>query len=145
MDRRSRYIDEGKIFQLAKQRQIGMKVVGKSRESSLAGIDVRKGDHRRRGWCRQHAIKEQGELIHEVTQRGFAVRTAFIGFGGKNVLRKSHCVAEVGDLFRFGFKILVVAVGEDEIEQEKTCADELDGMPAAVAQVFFADIAIEGL
>ena len=53
VDRRRCYIKEGKILELPEQGQISMEVIGESRETRLAGIDIRKGDHRRSGGGRR--------------------------------------------------------------------------------------------
>jgi hypothetical protein len=42
------------------------------------------------------AIEKQCELVYEVAQRGFTARSAFIGFGGKDLPGKTHSVNEVG-------------------------------------------------
>jgi len=42
------------------------------------------------------AIEKQWELVHEVAQRGFTARSAFIGFGGKELPGNTHSVNEVG-------------------------------------------------
>jgi len=52
-------------------------------------------------------------------------------------------VAEIGDLFRFRFEVLIPLVGEDEIECEKPCPDRFQPMPAAVAKVLVAKLGIE--
>jgi hypothetical protein len=42
-----------------------------------------------------------------------------------------------------GFEVLVLLIGEDEIEQEKPGFDEFNGMSAAVTQVLSSDLRIE--
>ena len=52
-------------------------------------------------------------------------------------------VAEIGDLFRFAFEVLIPLVGEDEIKTEKPSPDRFQPMPAAVAQVLMAKLGVE--
>src|SRR6266851_9701584 len=107
-----------------------MQMVGKSRQSGLARIDVREGDHRgRRGFG---VIEKQRELVDEVAQGGFTARTALIGFCVKNLPGNTENVTEEGDLFGLGFQIVECEVADNEIEKQQTSADELDRMTRAI-------------
>jgi len=103
------------MFQAVAVGKVGMQMVGKSRESGLARIDVREGEDRgRRGFG---GIEKQRELVDEVAQRGFTARTALIGFAGKELPRNTEDVTEEGHLFGLGFKIVESEVAENEIEK----------------------------
>src|SRR6266705_1874078 len=104
----------------------------KSGERFMPWIDIGKGDHGREAGTGR--TQEQRKLVHEVAQRRLAPGSTHVQLHGKISFFDVQLVAQIGDLFRLRFEVLIPLVREDEIETEKPGLDRFQPMPAAVAE-----------
>src|ERR1700726_3403378 len=141
MDCRVRYIKEREAFQAAEKRQICLQMVIESGKPGQARINVGKSDHRRRTGG---AIEEYRELIHEIAHRRFTARTAFVSLCGERLSRDTKNVRVISGLFRFSFQIVESEILENEIQEQKPCADKVDGMSVASWKALLADAPVHG-
>src|ERR1700732_1648588 len=116
-------------------------MVSESGKPGHAGINVGKGDHRRRTW--DGAIEKHRELIDEIAQRGRTAGTAFVSLCGERFPGDTQDVAEISSLFRFSFEICECKVLENEIQEQEPRTDKLDGMSLAGRKGLLADGAIQ--
>src|SRR6267378_2184897 len=104
-------------------------------------IHETEGDHRRSTGRRR--CKKEGELIHEMADRGAATGIAVVNPGRKKVFREPQILGKETHLVLLGFKIDEVPVGQDKVQEHESRADEIKRMSAAVAEVVLFDLTID--
>ena len=109
-------------------------------EACLWPLEVGKRHHRR-GERRVTAEKHR-KLVDEVANSGLGRLLSVINLHGKKVNRDLQMIAEIAHLFRFGFKVFPLRMGEDKIEDSDAPLDVFDFVFPAVAKILPADLAV---
>src|SRR5207302_3417946 len=137
----ARNVDETEVGKLTKERLVLPEMSNKSGERFEPWIYIGERDHRgEAGTGRTH---EQRELVHEIAQGGLAGRSTHVQLHRKAGLFDVQLVAEISELFRFCFEVLIPRVGEDEIQGQKPSPDCFQPMPATVPQVLVAKLGVK--
>src|SRR6267378_6006136 len=137
----ARNVDETEVGKLTEERLVLPEMSNKSRERFEPRIDIGKRDHR--GEAGTGRTEKQWELVHEIAQGRLAGGSTHVQLHRKAGLFDAQLVAEIGDLFRFRFEVLIPLVGEDEIETEKPGPDRFQSMTAAVAEVLMTKLGVK--
>ena len=133
-------IQESELGELPKQRDVSSEMVDKFGEACLCPLEVGKR-HNRQG-RRSVTTKEHRELVDEVAERGLGGFLSVVNFRGKKVNWYLQLIAEIAYLFRFGFKVFRLRMGEDKIEDSNAPLNEFDLVFPAVAKVLSANLAV---
>src|SRR5437762_4796655 len=131
-----RNIDEpylGKRFeQTSIRQQMGLETV----QNAKSGIDEREGNHRgREGAGRE----EHGELVHEIALGRSVGNGSGVPLPGQEFFRDVQLLAEVVQFVVLGFKVFVLQMRQDEVQDNEPRANVFEGVSTAVAKVFSAD------
>src|SRR6266567_3314457 len=134
-------IKELEFGKLPKQREVALQMMDKFGEACLSPLKVGKCHHRqgRRGI----AIEKHRELVDEVANCGLAGLLPTINLRGKEVRWDLQLVAEIAHLLRFGFKVFVLRMGQDKIEDSDTPLNVFEFVFPPVTKVLSADLAVD--
>src|ERR1700682_205343 len=131
-----RNIDEpylGKRFEKTSiSQQMGLEIV----QDAKSGIDEREGNHRGREGA---GTEEHGELVHKIALGRSVVDGSGVAFHGQEFFREGQLLTEVVQLVALGFKVFVLRMRQDEVQDNEPRANVFEGMGTAVAKVFPAD------
>src|SRR5215831_1593922 len=116
-------------------------MMDKFREGCLRSVEV--GERHHRGGRRGRAIEEHRELVDEVANGGLASLRPVVNLRRKEMSRDLQLAAEITHLFRFGFKVLVLRMGEDKVEHPDAPLNVFNFVFPAVAKVLPVDLSVK--
>src|SRR6266853_6332436 len=115
-------------------------MVDKFGEVCLCPLEVGKRHHRQ--GRRSVTTKEHRELVDEVAERGLGGFLSVVNLRGKKVNRDLQLIAEIAHLFRFGFNVFPLGMGEDKIKDSDAPLDVFDLVFPTIAKVLPANLSV---